>query len=61
MWINDLTKAAEAVRPYAQMCCVDKVVPCADGGIAFYLSNFTVAKWFPNGEVQVKNQDAWRK
>ena len=61
MWINDLAKAIEAVRPYALMCCIDSVVPCADGGITFYLSDFTIVKWLPNGEVVRKNQGDWRK
>ena len=64
MWLNDLTTAIEAVIKYlgedVNYVCVEKVSPCADGGIAFTLSDGGYIKWFPNGETVRRGKDDWR-
>jgi hypothetical protein len=64
MWLNDLTKATEAVIKHlgedVKYVCVEKVSPCADGGIAFALSDGGYVKWFSNGETVRRGKDDWR-
>jgi hypothetical protein len=64
MWLNDLTKATEAIIKHlgedVNYACVEKVSPCADGGIAFALSDGGYVKWFPNGETVRRGRDDWR-
>ena len=61
MWLNDLAKATEAVIKHLdEDVCVESVKPCADGGIAFALSNGGYVKWFPDGEIVRRGKDDWR-
>ena len=64
MWLNDLTKATEAVIKHlgedVKYVCVEKVSPCADGGIAFALSDGGYVKWFSNGETVRRGKEDWR-
>lgn len=53
MWLSDLEKALTAVLSAVDNCCVSKVCPCWDGGIAFHLTSFDIAKWFPDGHVEI--------
>lgn len=65
MWLNDLTKATEAVIKHlgedVKYVCVEKVFPCADGGIVFKTTHHTYIKWFPSGEIRERNEEDWRK
>lgn len=65
MWLCDLEKAIGKVIDYlgadACMVCIDKVSPCADGGIAFYLSDRSRVKWFQDGAIVRKEEGSWRK
>lgn len=64
MWLIDLEKALSKVIDFLgeeiRMVCVEKVSPCADGGIAFALSDGGYIKWFPNDEVVRRGKDDWR-
>ncbi len=64
MWLNDLARATEAVIKHlgedVKYVCVEKVSPCADGGIAFALSDGGYVKWFSNGETVRRGKDDWR-
>ena len=64
MWLCDLEKAISKVRAFLEadacMVCVEKISPCADGGIAFALSDGGYIKWFTDGEVVRRNKDDWR-
>ena len=60
MWLCDLEVAVKRVREMFPFSILEKITPCADGGIAFYTTYFTIIKWFPNGEVRERKMDAWR-
>lgn len=64
MWLQDLEKAlAKVVEFLGEDRCyvlVESIKPCADGGIAFALSDGGYVKWFPNGEVVRRGKDDWR-
>lgn len=61
MWLVDLELAVKKVREKFPCSVMEKILPCADGGIAFYTSYFTIIKWFPDGRVEERKTDAWRK
>lgn len=64
MWLCDLEKALGKVVAFlgadACMVCVEKISPCADGGIAFALSDGGYVKWFPDGEIVRRGREDWR-
>ena len=64
MWMHDLEKAIAKVSEFldADRCYVliESIKPCADGGIAFALSDGGYVKWFPDGEVVRRGKDDWR-
>lgn len=64
MWLCDLERALGKVIAFlgADACavCVGSVKPCADGGIAFDLSDGGYVKWFPDGEIVRQGKDDWR-
>jgi hypothetical protein len=64
MWLCDLEKALGKVVAFlgADACavCVESIKPCADGGIAFALSDGGYVKWFPDGEIVRRGRDDWR-
>ena len=62
MWLQDLEKALTKLKEECDynFICVEKIMPCADGGIAFTLSNGDYVKWFPNGEIVRQKKDDWR-
>lgn len=64
MWLCDLEKAIGKVIDYlgADACavCVESIKPCADGGIAFALSDGGYVKRFPDGEIVRRGKDDWR-
>lgn len=55
MWLCDLENAIGKVIAFlgADACgvCVEKISPCADGGIAFALSDGGYVKWLPDSEI----------
>lgn len=64
MWLCDLENALGKVITFlgADACavCVESIKPCADGGIAFALSDGGYVKWFPDGEIVRRGKDDWR-
>ena len=64
MWMCDLEKAIAKVNEFLGedrwYVLVESIKPCADGGIAFALSDGGYIKWFPNGEVVRRGKDDWR-
>lgn len=64
MWMCDLEKAIAKVNEFLgeDRCYVliESIKPCADGGIAFALSDGGYIKWFPDGEVVRRGKDDWR-
>jgi hypothetical protein len=65
MWLQDLEKALgqliDCLGVNACCTCVDKIVPAADGGIVFYLSNFDTIKWYPDNHCERHKKGDWRK
>lgn len=64
MWMCDLEKAIAKVNEFlgADRCYVliESIKPCADGGIAFALSDGGYIKWFSDGEVVRRGKEDWR-
>ena len=64
MWFQDLLTACEAVYAWlgkdANMVCIEKITPSADGGIVFLLSNRSRIKWFQSGDIVSKEGGEWR-
>lgn len=64
MWLCDLEKAiAKVNESLGEDRCyvlVESIKPCADGGIAFALSDGGYIKWFSDGEVVRRGKDDWR-
>lgn len=61
MWIDDLKKALEAVTDRCKYCCITKIQQRADGGINFYLSDFSVVIWHQDGTITEYKEEDWRK
>lgn len=61
MWLSDVAKAVEAVKASRENFCIDKILPCWDGGIVFYITHHTVIKWFPDGTIIERGREDWRK
>ena len=61
MWFSDLKKALEAVTDRCKYCCITKIQPRADGGINFYLSDFSVVVWHKDGTITEYKEGDWRK
>lgn len=65
MWFDDLMIAIDRVYRWlgddAKSVCIDKVTPCADGGIVFMLSDHSRVKWFNNGTVVRREEGSWRQ
>lgn len=61
MWLVDLELAVKAVRAKFPCSVIEKILPCADGGITFQTSYYTIIKWYPDGRVTERKTDAWRK
>ena len=65
MWLCDLEKALgkviNALGADACMVCVDDIRPCVDGGVVFVLSDGRRVKWFPDGEITIREKGDWRK
>lgn len=61
MWLGDLEKAIADVKKTHPYTLIEKITPCADGGISFKTTHHTYIKWFPNGEVRERNEEDWRK
>lgn len=55
MWLCDLENAIGKVIAFlgANACavCVESIKSCADGGIAFALSDGGYIRWLPDGEI----------
>ena len=64
MWMCDLEKAIPKVNECLGVdrgyVLIESIKPCADGGIAFALSDGGYIKWFPDGEVVRRGKDDWR-
>lgn len=65
MWLCDLKKAVSKVIDFlganAYMVCIDKIIPCADGGIVFYLSDRSMVRWRRDGTIVRKEEGGnWR-
>jgi hypothetical protein len=60
MWLCDLQLAVKAVRAFMPYAVFEKVVPCADGGIAFYTTYESIIKWYTDGRVEERSKTAWR-
>ena len=64
MWLTDLEKAIAKVNDFLgadrNYVLIESIKPCADGGIAFALSDGDYVKWFPNGEIVRRGKDDWR-
>ena len=63
MWLQDLEKALARLKEERgyNFICVEKITPCADGGIVFKTTYHTYIKWFPNGEIIEREEGDWRK
>lgn len=65
MWFIDLEKATKQVMDKlgegANYVCVEKIGPCADGGIVFVLSDHRHIKWVRDGEIIIREEGSWRK
>ena len=63
MWLQDLEKALARLKEKFDynFICVEKITPCADGGIVFKTTHHTYIKWFPNDEIIERNEGDWRK
>ena len=61
MWLQDLEMAVSALRTKFPCSVIEQITPCADGGIAFRTSYYTIIKWYPDGRVEERKTDAWRK
>lgn len=62
MWLQDLEKALAKMKEEVKdfnLICVEKIIPCADGGIMFKTSNHTHIKWFPDGRIIERNYARW--
>ena len=64
MWMHDLEKVVVKVNDFLEVdkdnVQVESVKPCADGGIAFALSDGGYIKWFPDGDIVRRGKDDWR-
>ena len=64
MWTRDLEKAVIKVNDFLGAdrddVQIESIKPCADGGIAFALSDGGYVKWFPDGEIVRRGKDDWR-
>jgi hypothetical protein len=64
MWIADLVKATKAVEDFLGenkwFVTINEVKPCADGGVVFYMSDFTHIKWFQDGKITQREFHSWR-
>lgn len=64
MWTRDLEKAVVKVNDFLgadrNYVLIESIKPCADGGIAFALSDGGYVKWFPDGEIVRRGKDDWR-
>ena len=64
MWMCDLENAIGKVIVFlgaeASAVCVKKISPCADGGIAFALSDGGYIKWCPDGEIVRREKEDCR-
>ena len=64
MWMCDLEKAMAKVNEFLGedrwYVLVESIKPCADGGIAFALSDGGYIKWFSDGEVVRRGKEDWR-
>lgn len=65
MWFDDLMIAIDKVYRWlgedAKCVCIDKVTPCADGGVVFLLSDRSRVKWFNDGTVVRREEGSWRQ
>lgn len=64
MWMCDLEKAIAKVNEFLgadrSYVLIESIKPCADGGIAFALSDGGYIKWFSDGEVVRRGKEDWR-
>ena len=64
MWFNDLERAVYALGKFlgkgVYYVTIEKINPCADGGIVFQMSNHDRLKWFPEDYIEVYKEGSWR-
>ena len=60
MWFGDLKKAVAEVEELCAGCYLERVTPRWDGGINFYLTDFSVIVW-KNGEKPYRHIPDWFK
>jgi hypothetical protein len=61
MWLGDLEKAIADVKKTHPHTLVEIVCGCADGGVSFKTTYHTYIKWFPDGRVVERDEEAWRR
>lgn len=62
MRLQDLEKALAKMKEEVHdfnLICVDRIIPCADGGIMFKTSNHIHIKWFPDGKIIERDFSKW--
>ena len=60
MWLTDLAEAVKDIAKYCNECCIEKITPCWNGGIAFHLSNNTTLLWHTDHTIKIKMDGEWR-
>ena len=64
MWYNDLEKAIHTLGKFLgegmYYATIEKINPCADGGIVFHMSNHDRLKWFQDDHIELYKKGNWR-